>query len=312
MRIRNHQDCAHRWAAQRGDSGRSGPLFYRDRTIYSYGSHYPIATFAAPRVVYFNPTGSTMTTMTKHRPPVLRALHGLDVLIVQVPPRYWDSPADVLDYLRAQYDAAIERARAATRHTRAALADAARIVGDMIALAAAFQLPKPAIPQPADIDALNARADKQDAATETREHERHSRWIARNADWYALQLSDTTLQPWKYAAKRALALVDADRWLAGESIPGFYLDSPTLLRVHDGRIETSRGATVGMASARRLWDMARSIKAAGTSQEFARGSFEVDGFALRKIDADGTVTIGCHVLRMEHMAPVAAALGWEG
>lgn len=310
MRIRNHQDCAHRWAAQRGDSGRSGPLFYRYRTIYSYGSHYPIATFAAPRVVYFNPTGSTMTTMTKHRPPVLRALHGLDVLIVQVPPRYWDSPADVLDYLRAQYDAAIERARAATRHTRAALADAARIVGDMIALAAAFQLPKPAIPQPADIAALNARADAQDAAADARAVARRACRAAQDAERYAVQLRNDTLEPWWTAAKRAASLIDAGRWLAGESIPGFYLDSPTLLRVHDGRIETSRGATVGMASARRLWDMARSIKAAGTSQGFARGSFDVDGFALRHIDADGTVTIGCHVLRMEHMAPVAAALGW--
>lgn len=77
------------------------------------------------------------------------------------------------------------------------------------------------------------------------------------------------------------------------------------------RWAAQRGATVGMASARRLWDLARSIKAAGISQEFARGSFEVDGFALRKIDADGTVTIGCHVLRMEHMRPIAESLGWE-
>lgn len=100
-------------------------------------------------------------------------------------------------------------------------------------------------------------------------------------------------------------------WLAGESVPGFYQSCPTLLRVKGERIETSRQASVGIAHARQLWSLAHDTRKRGASVCFPRGAFEVDGFQLREIAADGTVTIGCHVLNYDVMLGIAKQLGWE-
>ena len=311
--IRNHQDCAHRWAAQRGpnDSGRSGPLYYRGPTIYSYGEHYPIATFVRPDVVLFSATGSSMTTDSKHKPAVRRALWGLPVQVFVAPAGLWRSLDATLEYLTTQCRAALDEARRATRHTGGALARAEQMQDSAREFAETFGLSPPAIYPPADIAALTERAAAQDAATEKRDADRRERWAHGKDIAAAKEISRRALNNWQAAAKRAAALIDADRWLRGESIPGFYLSEPTLLRVRDGRIETSRGASVDTASALKLWNLAKRIKAHGIPQGFAPGSFEVDGFALRRIDADGTITIGCHVLRMEHMRPIAESLGWE-
>lgn len=88
----SHSNTAHVWAQQNEDTldGRSsdGRMKFEGPTIYSYGSHFAIAHFAGTydgqRVVLFNANGYSSST-GKHRSHVRGALHGLPLLVLDVP-----------------------------------------------------------------------------------------------------------------------------------------------------------------------------------------------------------------------------------
>lgn len=59
---------SHVWAQQRQESGRSsnGQFYFQGRTLYSYGSHFPVGYVAAPGTVFLNSDGYSITT-SKHK-----------------------------------------------------------------------------------------------------------------------------------------------------------------------------------------------------------------------------------------------------
>lgn len=71
---------AHVWAQQTQNDGKShnGNLWFTGRTIYSYGTHFPLATFAADGSLFINADSSSKTTNGKHFPAVRRAVRGRD------------------------------------------------------------------------------------------------------------------------------------------------------------------------------------------------------------------------------------------
>jgi hypothetical protein len=81
---------AHVWAQQEQDEGRSGNgnFYFSGPTIYSYGSHFPIATFTrdahGERCVLFT-TGDYSVSTARHITYTSRALDGLNVKVWNVP-----------------------------------------------------------------------------------------------------------------------------------------------------------------------------------------------------------------------------------
>jgi hypothetical protein len=78
---------AHVWAQQSQSEGRSnnGQFYFRDSTIYSYGSHFPIAQFSRDKsVVWFTQRGYSVTT-ARHISYTQDALRGLNVHVISVP-----------------------------------------------------------------------------------------------------------------------------------------------------------------------------------------------------------------------------------
>lgn len=74
---------AHVWAQQRQPSGRShnGNFYFEGRTLYSYGTHYPVGIFAAVGgPVFLNSSKSSVTTEGKHKGPARRAVRHLERL----------------------------------------------------------------------------------------------------------------------------------------------------------------------------------------------------------------------------------------
>lgn len=61
----NHQDIASRWAHQSAAELKSGNMFFRGCSIYSYGSHYEIARIIenkGVRIALFNPLRYSVST----------------------------------------------------------------------------------------------------------------------------------------------------------------------------------------------------------------------------------------------------------
>jgi hypothetical protein len=90
-RVFDYPQCAHVWAQQTQQDGRSpkGQMYFHGDTIFSYGAHYPIArytdaTLNGARVVLFNSEKNSPTTGT-HKDCVKRALRGLNVRVFEVP-----------------------------------------------------------------------------------------------------------------------------------------------------------------------------------------------------------------------------------
>lgn len=86
---------AHVWAQQDRRAGRSsnGNFYFEGATIFSYGTHFPIARFLdaefdGKRVVLFNGEKRSVST-SQHQSYVLDALRGLDVHIFHVPNIGW-------------------------------------------------------------------------------------------------------------------------------------------------------------------------------------------------------------------------------
>jgi hypothetical protein len=57
----NNSDLAHVWAAQKQSEGKAGSFYFRGCTIYSYGSHFPIATMEGDNVFFTKRTYSSTT-----------------------------------------------------------------------------------------------------------------------------------------------------------------------------------------------------------------------------------------------------------
>jgi hypothetical protein len=116
---------------------------------------------------------------------------------------------------------------------------------------------------------------------------------------------------------RELTLTDKiAAWRRGECVQFSYSDRPpTMLRVNPSdpsTVETSHGATVPLAHARRLYAAALSArKCCSPWYPPADHAFRVGLYTLNAIDADGTIRIGCHVIPWEESQQFAVSQGWQ-
>lgn len=60
-KVFNNSELAHVWAAQTQSEGRAGSFYFYGKTIYSYGSHFPIATMDGNNVLFTKRTYSNTT-----------------------------------------------------------------------------------------------------------------------------------------------------------------------------------------------------------------------------------------------------------
>ena len=78
----SHSEVCHVWAQQTQDEGRSGNMFFKGKTIYSYGRHFPIARFVDENTVLFTSKDYSVS-MSKHKSYVRRAIRsGVKVFCV--------------------------------------------------------------------------------------------------------------------------------------------------------------------------------------------------------------------------------------
>lgn len=287
---------AHVWAQQSKPEKRAGNVFFEGETIYSYGRHFPIARFVSHkgrRAVLFTTQTYSVTT-SGHLSYVHGALHGLEYPVFSV---YDPAGTPQSEQVRTDYRQRVDTltVKAGTARTRAdSLMSSAQALANEANKCAEFfgfrwRLPVPSL-TPELIAKCKAALAKDREANKKRAAERAAR--------EAVQHAKDELQ--------------AAQWVAGAdvSFPGYgYTDKATYLRLKGELVQTSRGAEVPAAHARRLWPIICRVIKSGVPYQRNGHTEHAGEFTVDSIAADGTLKAGCHTLAYSELAKIAAALG---
>lgn len=335
---------AHVWAQQVQEYGSSSNsrFYFQGDTIYSYGSHFPIARFVKkadalgeyPGIVFFTTREYSVTT-SGHKHLVRGALRGLNVLIVELE-RVTISPADALaalwhdvrklaDEHKQEQHCRLQEMRKRLQSMRVLIAHCR--VRTTKEQRAALEAESNAHPQfwtlltkvsriaAQQIDA--AYADKQAAQQLRRAAMDEAKRVARDKQGALYNaLRPLLVEAWRNFQDRLTVPADILTQFAGcpERFPVRQVvcghDSPTILRVRvddtlagsDCYVETSRGARVSCREAKVAWQ----ALCRGECPQDRIGHFQPSTF-------DGqSLTIGCHVIPASEIDYVARVLGLTG
>jgi hypothetical protein len=316
-------EIAHLWAHQ------AVPVAYNPRrnfyfegpTIFSYGSHFPIAMHVR------NKRGQSAILLTEKTHSVTTAGH-ISMVRRAIPfPtstcfNVWNPTDARPEVIRRDYEIRIERKRASldapkTRKTTKAqrLLELRSLIAEANRAAEFFGFDSfEPVPQ-ADIDAaLAVQAEYSAKLEETREARRivqNARWEAQRERW-AQEQTKRRLDQEQFCAMWESTLKDCWRnrqpFPDGVGMQGHAL-SFAYLRVSGNEIETTLGARVPAEHVRRALPFVLRLLASGQQWQRNGHTIHLGHYSLDRIDADGTVHAGCHRIPRAEVEYIAATLG---
>jgi hypothetical protein len=291
----NHE-IPHLWAHQSQDEARNstGSLYFEGPTIYSYGSHFPIARHVTnargEKAVLFTTDQYSLTT-SGHCSAVAGAIPP-NVPVFRVPHlrNSWgglpDHAGNVESYVR-HISELLGRAKRARVHRdwleREALTQREQLRGYL----AFFDQVATAPPESDELDTLEAWI---------RAHEAEERQRREEAARIAEQV------------RRREQAEQIQRFLAGDPHASYIPGVSPMLRVVGDEVETSLGARFPRAHAIRGLALVRRVRASG--REYVRNghAIHLGHYVVYRIEPDGTVHAGCHVVRWEEIERIAPQL----
>lgn len=173
-----------------------------------------------------------------------------------------------------------------------------------------------------DVATLLQNADKMQRGNMFADAERQCRLAASRAELIESEtvkygaLSDIARMRERIATRLAERNAETERaWRACESsrAPEYSESAGALLRLsRDGStIETSRGADVPVSVAPMVWRAVNAARDAGETVTFPRESAPRLGhFTLDRIETNGDIVAGCHVIRYAELYGIAKTLGY--
>ena len=288
---------AHLSAHQSQESARTanGNLYFRGDTIYSYGSHFPIAKHKAG-VVLFTTKGYSVTT-AGHISCVASACRHLTVFHVAnvhgAPKEHLRDYADHCKALIVAWGKARSRKSFIFRELQD-LVEEANHYAEHFKLKTRFACPD------------NMQAESDHIAEQNRIRDENQRRRAEKA-W-----SERQARIEKERAERQAKITAAlDAWVAGEvvDLPADVYYAPVRLRVVGDKVETSKGAVVPLGHATLAYRLIKQLRQEGKSYERNGHTIHIGHFALDSVDTDGNIRAGCHEIAYSEMERVATAAG---
>lgn len=296
--VHNSSMVAHLWANQSQSSARNaGNTFYfNDSTIYSYGSHFPIARHV-DGVILFTTKDYSVTT-AGHKSDVRRAIRGNNQVFF-VPNVLADSKSEHMenhaDYQK-RMDALILKFSTSRLYKQMILDGAQKLAREANAYAERFKLRVKGIQVPNE-EILTGLA--RVASAKHREELKKQR-IAREE---------------RERAERNLRLAALDKWQKGQDVCTRYLPQDYVYlraREVDGihTLETSKGASVPLAHA--LVAFCRIQECKRTNTEWRRNGEQipVGSFQIDAISPNGNVVAGCHKIHWDEIERFARSQNW--
>src|SRR5258708_686005 len=296
-------EIPHLWAhrAQDETRNRKGNLYFHGDTIYSYGLHFPIARHvtndAGERAVLF--TTATYSVTTSSHCSAVRSAIPSGIRVFHVPHvsngRYSgsgltadDHASDLNDYAERIEKHVVTSARARPSYAKTWNNQCPGLLRDQaFAYCTFFGLPVPNIPEVPGLDS--------EALTAIRKREAKR----------AAEKAEQTKRERAEALVRQQDLIT--KWRAG-LYSGYLYDVPAMLRIDGDEVVTSRGARFPVSHAKRALAFVRKIRA--SRQAYVRNghTIHLGPYALDRIEPDGTVKAGCHVVSFEEIERIAPIL----
>lgn len=291
----NKREVAHLWAhkAQSHAKTSSGNFYFHGRTIFSYGSHFPIATFInnsnGDEAVLVTTRTYSVTT-AGHISMVSRAITHLDnVFHVPLTSRdYYNTDVDLLKMYVNSYrerindqQATVIRARA-ERKRNWAFDSLVKLVEEANSFCKFFGL--------TDIFEVVNDFDSLKATLQQTANEKRKETIKRN---------------------REIAKINADkvkRWIAGEHIQLPYHLAKVYLRIEGDEVVTSKGARFPVTHAAQGLRFVQAVVASGKEYQRNGHTIRLGHYVIDKVDVNGNVIAGCHKVGYDEIMRIAPML----
>jgi len=310
-------EIPHLWFHQTQSDARSqGNVFFNGDTIYSYGTHFPIARHvqnkSGERAVLFTIAHYSVTT-SGHCSSVRQAIPS-GTLVFDVPSLETPNHNDNLKYFVDQINEHVTKASRArstwaiTSHLGQAnsLVESARGYGKFFRV----RVPKlPAVPE-ADSEKLAAigKREREESARKAKEqreeNERRKQRLEQERKEWEEKLP-TLCDEWRNGANVSIPR-PSYRWYEYDydKVPSV----PTMLRINGNEVETSLGARVPVSHAKRGLAFVRRVVSSG--QEYVRNghTLHLGHYAIDRTEANGTLHAGCHVISLAEIENLAPAL----
>jgi hypothetical protein len=312
------REIPHKWAHQTQAEARnpSGNLYFDGPTIYSYGSHFPLARICTrkdgAKLVLHN-SGSYSVTTSKHQGRVRCACpDSWDQINVPYPTHSGRHSENVayLVKLAADLLASAQRSQS-LRRVEWKQEDAFKALENASTYLGFFGIRRkaPAIPTAAWF-AAEERARRIENPDPASKDKRERASAARKQATYARErLAEITREIGAPDYREMAHRTDWRLFGAFDTSGAYARYSPSMLRLAADQIETSAGASIPAAHAARLWRVVERCRASGVPYQHNGHSEHAGDYRVDSIDADGTLRAGCHVIPYSELRAMARTLG---
>ena len=303
----------HLWYHKAQDSARTstGNLYFEGATIFSYGSHFPIAKHVSngKRSAVLFTTRSYSVTTSGHCSAVRSAIPS-SALVFHIPELTYigddwknseknSHAQNIKNYLARIEKSLVTSARARSSWSKEySHKGALSTLAELKAYGQFFKVKLPKLPTVPRLDSKQMQAIR----------ERESKTAARKAE-------ETRLAKIEQAKRETEKI---ERWRAGENVGSLY-NVPVMLRLRTfgadesvqhavAMVETSRGAQVPVSHALRGLRFVRAVVTRGEAFQTNGHTFHLGHYKIDRIDVDGTLTAGCHVISLAEIERIAPEL----
>ena len=275
-------------------------MFFAGPTIYSYGSHFPMASFHdAPngeQLILLTTRGYSVTT-AKHLSYVRQAIGNNDRVLYchNVVPKNEAEHRENLDSMLRTFVGIMNKAARARSNFEYLCDQMQNLVERHYRYRKAFLI---------ECDALRIPEDWKAQAT------------IRLAEQAKLDKARRAKREKEAQVRAQQAIENMHAWAAGVEMPHKHImcrEFPAIqLRLkNEETVETSKGAEIPVSHAHRLWGVVSQIKIGARPPYMQNGhTLHAGTFEVRSIAANGTLVAGCHTMTYEAMLDFAARMQW--
>ncbi len=301
-RVFTNAEIPHLWAHNSQSEARNtnGTLYFDGPTIYSYGSHFPIASHVS------NERGEHAVLFTTARYSVTTSAHcsavgcaiPKDVPVFHVPHirGTWSeapSHSDNTESYISRISELLAKASRARSHREWHEREALGLREELRRYIAFFSLSDIAVPNSENLETLQAWIAAHQAEEQQRRED-----AARCAE----------------QKRRREQRVRIKRFRSGDPAVNYISGILPMLRVRGNEVETSLGARFPVEHAVRGLALVRQVRDSGQEYVHNGHAFHLGHYIIDRIEADGTVHAGCHIVswkEIERIAPHLSAVPIE-